>query len=70
MLDYKHVAVIDHDWSLYRISGKLGKLHFPDNYAIIHDDDAISAEFWEDEDRVFASVINGNLGKRLEDYYD
>jgi len=70
MISYKKVAVIDHDWSLYRISGNLGKLHFPDNYAIIHDEDAISAEFWGDADRVFWSVINGHLGKRLENYYE
>lgn len=70
MLDYKRVAVIDHDWSLYRISGKVGVLQFQNHYAIIHDEDAISAEFWEDADRVFASVINGELGKRLEAYYE
>lgn len=70
MLGYKKVTVIDHDWSLYRISGKLGKLHFPSSYAIIHDEDAISAEFWGDAGRVFASVINENLGKRLETYYE
>ena len=70
MLVYKHVAVIDHDWSLYRLHGKVGKLHFPGCYAIIHDEDAISDEFWKDADRVFASVINKTLGKKLEAYYD
>lgn len=70
MLGYKKVAVIDHDWSLYRISGKLGKLHFPGNYAIIHDEDVISAEFWEDADRVSACIIGKTLGQRLEAYYD
>lgn len=70
MLKYKKLAVIDHDWSLYRISGKIGILHLRDNFAIIHDEDAISTEFWEDENRVCASLINRNLGKRLKKYYE
>lgn len=70
MLDYKHVAVIDHDWSLYVITGWLGNVFFDGMYAIIHDEDAISAEFWEDADRVFTCVISKTLGQRLEAYYD
>lgn len=70
MLDYKKVAVIDHDWSLYRISGELRRTQFMDNYAIIHDEDAISAEFWEDLYRVSVCVISKALGQRLEAYYE
>lgn len=70
MLNYKKVAVIDHDWSLYRITGKLQGTYFCDSYAIIHDDDAISAEFWESADRVCQCVINSRLGERLEAYYE
>lgn len=70
MLGYKKVAVIDHDWSLYRLHGIVGKLHFPGCYAIIHDEDVISAEFWKDADRVSACVIGKTLGQRLEAYYE
>ena len=70
MLDYKHVAVIDHDWSLYVITGQLGNVFFDDIYAIIHDEDVISAEFWRDLYRVSACVISKMLGQRLEYYYE
>ena len=70
MLDYKYVATIDHDWSLCVITGKLGDVYFDGIYAIIHDEDAISAEFWEDLDKVVACIISKKLGKRLETYYE
>lgn len=70
MLVYKKVAVIDHDWSLYRLHGFIGYARFIGNYAIVHDEDAISDEFWEDLERVSACVISKTLGQRLEAYYE
>lgn len=70
MLIYKKVAVIDHDWSLYRIYGMLGTLKMEGDYAIIHDDDVVDPAFWESLDRVYDCLINSFLGKRLEKYYE
>lgn len=70
MLEYKKLAVIDHDWSLYRIYGNLGRINFNGSYAIIHDEDCISDEFWSDSYRVTSCIINANLGRRLEAYYE
>lgn len=70
MLDYKRVAVIDHDWSLYQIFGILDHIDFSSCYAIVHDEDVIDDAFWKDKGRVLECVINNNLGKRLEKYYD
>ena len=70
MLDFKHVAIIDHDWSLYVITGWLGNVFFDGMYAIILDKDAVSAEFWKSFVRVSACIISKSLGERLEDYYD
>lgn len=70
MLKYNKLAVIDHDWSLYRVNGWLSDVKFEDCYAIIHDDDLISADFWESLERVSQCVINKRLGERLKAYYD
>lgn len=69
MLSYRKVAVIDRDWSLYVVDGKLNGLNFAGNYAIIHDEDCIDLEFWDDFSRVVSCLINRNLGKRLQAYY-
>lgn len=70
MLDYKKVAVIDHDWSLYRLHGVLNNVNLDNCYAIIHDEDVIDGEFWHDLHRVMPGIIHKRLGERMEDYYD
>lgn len=70
MLSYDYVAVIDHDWSLYVIYGRVGDLNFERHYAIIHDEDIIDPEFLDTPERVLACVIPSSLGKRLEAYYE
>lgn len=70
MLKVKKVAVIDHDWSLYVVAGKLSGVCFNNSYCIIHDADAISTEFWGSAEKVCQSVINSRLGERLEAYYE
>lgn len=69
MLKVKRVSVIDHDWSLCVVNGKLSGVCFDNTYCIIHDDDAISAEFWKSAERICQCVINRHLGERLEAYY-
>lgn len=70
MFKYKKLAVIDHDWSLYQIWGSLKGLYFDGSYAIIHDEDCISSDFWTDLERMYPCVINKHLGIRLKHYYE
>lgn len=70
MLSFKKVAVIDHDWSLYRIEGELSGVYFDGCYAIIPDEDIIDDAFSSDLGRVSAYVINKILGMKLEAYYE
>lgn len=70
MLKYKKLAVIDHDWSLYQIWGSLSRVYFDGSYAIIHDEDCISSDFWTDLESVSQCVINKHLGIRLKHYYE